>query len=94
MNVFFQWIRRWFSPRKISIESKPVHFFEKESVNPIDKTHEEIESTCHQIEQSIENIRSDIRSDKSNAGIELLRCEQLIAHLESAMHTQQSLDSK
>lgn len=97
MNAFFQWIRRLFSPRKTPIDSKPVHVIEKipeQPVSPIEQAHQEIESTCHQIEQSIESIRSGIRSDKSNAGTELLRCKQLIAHLENAMYTQPSLNTE
>lgn len=105
MNAFFQWIRRLFAPRKTLIESKPaqaepVYVFEKKPVepakpiDPIDQAHRDIESTCHQIEQSMESIHSNIRRDKSNAEVELLRCKQLIAHLENTMYTQPSLNTE
>lgn len=74
--------------------SEPIHFSEKTPVAPIDNTHQEIELTCHQIEQSIESIRSNIRADKDNTGIQILRCKQLIAQLDNAMQAQQSLNTE
>ncbi|WML89244.1 hypothetical protein RCF98_09685 [Thiothrix lacustris] len=85
MNAFFQRIFRWFLPRKKLIESEVVNIPEEPSVAPIDNTYQKIELTCHQIEQSIESIRSDIRRDKDNAGVQLLRCKKLITDLDNAM---------
>ena len=96
MNAFFQWIRRLFSPRKTPIDSKPIHVIEKipeQPVSPIEQAHQEIELTCHQIEQSIDNIRSSIRSDKKSTAEQLLNCKKLIEHLDNIMSTSQNFNS-
>jgi hypothetical protein len=93
MNAFFQWIYGWFSPRKKSIEQEPVQTSENTPAAPIDDTHQEIELTCHQIEQSIESICSSMRNDKSNSAKQLSDCKKLIKHLDSIMSTAQYLSA-
>ncbi|MDQ5767244.1 hypothetical protein [Thiothrix subterranea] len=74
------------------LPSDNVH--EAPPVISIDNSSQEIESICHQIERTIENISANIRTDKSHAAQQTLQCQRLIIQLDHLMTCHQDLSSK